>query len=290
MAQSAKAREEFIPCRLKSPPRSEMIAAAARAIAINPANRPLLPATPDQLVALTAKYWGAGGVRLTVDVIDSTASDIKNKILGHMNAWGQWGNVVFVLDPVDPQVRIAREGTDLWSYLGVDILSIPRSEATMNLGGFTMRTSDAECKRVIPHETGHTAGFPHEHLRAEIIEKLDRGRTIAWGRSYLGWSEQAVIHNILTPLSAGSVMGSPNADEDSVMCYQLPGSITKDGKPIRGGLVISPTDAEAVAKLYPKATPPPPPPEHGDWWEVNSENFQGWMRSRAKPIVTPYSE
>jgi hypothetical protein len=33
-------------------------------------------------------------------------------------------------------------------------------------------TPDAEFYRVVRHETGHTLGFPHEHMRKEIIVVL----------------------------------------------------------------------------------------------------------------------
>jgi hypothetical protein len=45
-------------------------------------------------------------------------------------------------------------------------------------------------------------------------------------------------------------MGTP-ADQDSIMCYQLPGSITKDGQPIKGGTDIDKTDFAFCGKIYP---------------------------------------
>ena len=36
------------------------------------------------------------------------------------------------------------------------------------------------------------------------------------------------------------------------MCYQLPGSITRDGTPIVGGTDIDATDHAFAARLYPK--------------------------------------
>ena len=36
------------------------------------------------------------------------------------------------------------------------------------------------------------------------------------------------------------------------MCYQIPGTITKDGKPIVGGLAIDKEDFEFMATIYPK--------------------------------------
>jgi hypothetical protein len=36
------------------------------------------------------------------------------------------------------------------------------------------------------------------------------------------------------------------------MCYQIPGSITKDGKPITGGVDIDKSDYAFAAKIYHK--------------------------------------
>jgi len=36
------------------------------------------------------------------------------------------------------------------------------------------------------------------------------------------------------------------------MCYQIPGTLTKDGKPIVGGKDIDSSDAAFAGKIYPK--------------------------------------
>ena len=38
------------------------------------------------------------------------------------------------------------------------------------------------------------------------------------------------------------------------MCYQIPGEVTKDGKPIVGGKDIDASDYAFIAKIYPKKT------------------------------------
>ena len=38
------------------------------------------------------------------------------------------------------------------------------------------------------------------------------------------------------------------------MCYQLPGAITTDGQPIRGGTDINQTDYDFAASIYPKVS------------------------------------
>ena len=56
---------------------------------------------------------------------------------------------------------------------------------------------------------------------------------------------------VLTPIEESSLLGT-TPDPRSIMCYQIPGSITKDGKPILGGTDIDQLDYEFAGRLYPK--------------------------------------
>ncbi|MGA8600321.1 MAG: hypothetical protein WB663_02830, partial [Beijerinckiaceae bacterium] len=49
-----------------------------------------------------------------------------------------------------------------------------------------------------------------------------------------------------------SLWGTDRFDQNSIMCYQLPGTITKDGQPILGGYDIDESDLAFMAKVYPK--------------------------------------
>src|SRR6266540_5575823 len=138
-----------------------------------------------------------------------------------------------------------------WSYLGTDILSIEHNEPTMNLEGFTMATPESEFHRVVRHETGHTMGFPHEHMRRALVNKIDPEKAIKFFGETQGWSEAEVRQQVLTPLEESALWGT-QANPNSIMCYQIPGSITKDGKPILGGLDIDKEDSTFAAKIYPK--------------------------------------
>ena len=297
--QAAKRTDDgFIPCTLRTLPAAATMEAAQRAIDMNPANRVLSEAVglltdllgqkrpeatperegvlaPGRLAVMTSKYWGAAGIHLTVAFMEQTSAALRNKILAHMNAWQKTCNVEFVYSTTDPQVRISRGGGGYYSYLGVDVLSIPRNEQTMNLEGFTLNTSEAEYARVVRHETGHTMGFPHEHMRDDIVADLDVQKTIRYFMQTQGWSAEEVRQQVLTPLSKKSIMGTPNADVTSIMCYQLPASITKSGKPITGGNDINELDYSFAAKLYPRQqVPPPVEPDPGvfpESFEVNAE-------------------
>ena len=292
--------EEFIACAIKQLPDDQQVEAARVAIDYCPSNAPsadttaaivacstiamagveAMPViTPFSLAVITSRYWGASGVKLTVGFpFDLTPNDLKNKIVAYMNEWGKYANVSFVLTSTDPQVRIARNEMAYWSYLGTDILQIPKNQPTMMLGNFTMQTRDSEFTRVVCHETGHTLGFPHEHSRQEIVALLDPQRTIDYFSRTQGWSAAQTRAQVLTPLSEASLRGTPHADQDSIMSYQLPASITTNGQPIRGGSKIDELDAQWVAKLYPKpdAPVPPIPPVAGyDKWRVDLSMIVG---------------
>jgi hypothetical protein len=257
--------EKFKACLLKFIEEDDDIQRAAdTAIEINPLNRPNLEQAPplfdkQELAVLTTKYWGSKGATLGVYFLDNPPADLKERLLWHFNSWG--GNVKAVeASKGNAQVRILRgDGDGYWSYLGTDILQIrDKNEPTMNLDSFTMKTSDSEFYRVAAHEWGHTLGFPHEHLRKQIINRLDVNKTIEWFRRTYGWNESMVRSNVLTPLEDSAIIATPVADETSVMTYQLPGAITKDGRPIVGGPRINSTDLEFMQKIYPATVQPPP--------------------------------
>jgi hypothetical protein len=253
-------------------PEDQVIQAAAVAVQENPANAPNLaglltafqPARgvmePAAIAVLTTKYWRSSGVTLSVSFMDGGPADLRKRILEHFNAWGAFANVKFAETTSGGQVRVSRGRGGYYSYLGTDILSIPANQHTMNLEGFTMQTSEREFKRVVRHEVGHTLGCPHEHMRASIIARLDVRKTIDYFRRTQGWSEQQTRQQVLTPLSEASILGTTEADDESIMTYQLPASITKDGRPVPGGYDFSRPDKEFVGRLWPLAVQPPPPP------------------------------
>jgi hypothetical protein len=179
-----------------------------------------------------------------------------------MNAWGKTANVLFTETRGTAKVRIARldappEMAGYWSWVGTEILEIPLDEPTLNLEGFTMRVSDAEFRRVVRHEAGHTLGFDHEHMRRDLVARIDRTKAIAFYDRTQGWTAQEVDQQVLTPLADASIMGTAESDPHSIMCYQIPGSITKDGSPIEGGLDINKNDFTFAASIYPKRVSAP---------------------------------
>jgi hypothetical protein len=121
----------------------------------------------------------------------------------------------------------------------------------MNLQDFSMNTPESEFVRVVRHETGHTLGFDHEHMRKELVARIDPKKAYAYFLRTQGWDKQTVDQQVLTTLDEVSTMSTP-PDQTSIMCYQLPGSITRDGRPITGGVDINATDFAFCGTIYPK--------------------------------------
>jgi hypothetical protein len=258
--------EERKVCTPMMLPQDQWVAAARTAATINPLNHaplerlmmvmPGFVPQPLHLAIMVTKYWGASGIRLTVGFLDNPPADLRARLLTHMNAWSKTANIKFVETATDPQVRISRTpGGDVpggyWSYVGTDIQHIPADKPTMMLEGFTMNTIDSEFYRVVRHETGHTIGCPHEHMRKELVDQIDPNKAIAYFWANDGWDAEMVKQQVLTPIEDSSLWGTAHADPYSIMCYQLPGTITKSGVPIVGGADISDLDYSFIGQVYP---------------------------------------
>jgi len=176
-------------CTPKTLPTRLLVKAAETAKHINPANAPVLGplaavaggfqvADPLRVAVVTSKYWGPTPRQLTVSFLETTPADLKARILSHMNAWTKTSGISFVGTSGTGNVRISRGPGGYYSYLGTDILHIPRNRQTMNLQGFTMNSPESEFRRVIRHEAGHTLGFPHEHMRRETPTSGDLGDNV----------------------------------------------------------------------------------------------------------------
>lgn len=129
---------------------------------------------------------------------------------------------------------------------------------------------------MVRHEAGHTLGFPHEHMRKDLVARIDREKAYEYFRRTQGWSRTQTDQQVLTPLDERTLMGTP-ADQTSIMCYRLPGSITRNGQPILGGKDINQTDYDFVGQIYPKSgqefNGEPDDVDEEDWEYEDAEKF-----------------
>ncbi len=305
-----------IVCRTKVLTPDQEMRARRRSVEINPANADELRRIrrtpvgvlggPRRLAVVIGRKWPESGVRLSVQFLDNPQRELRDRILLHMNAWAKGANIRFDETSSTGQVRISRldapeDVAGFWSYIGTEILGIEGDQPTLNLQGFTMDTPEAEFRRVVRHEAGHTLGFEHEHMREALVKKIDRRKAIAYFDRTQGWSKEETISQVLQPLSKASIMGTLETDPLSIMCYQIPGAITKDGKTISGGKDINVRDFEFAGKVYPKrarshataaSEPASAPDEAGTKAAAafgpttDSDTFQVVIMDRFEPDVT----
>ncbi|HEX9957380.1 MAG TPA: M12 family metallopeptidase [Fibrella sp.] len=286
-------------CSIKMLPKRLLLKAAQTATTINPVNGPGFGAfanavsdevmAPEFLTLLVSKYWGPTPRKLTVSFMSPASLQLKQRILSHMNAWATRECISFVLTNGVGQVRISLGPGGYWSYLGTDVLLIPTNRPTMNLQGFSMNTPESEYRRVVRHETGHTLGFPHEHMRKELVDRIDPQKAYAYFMQTQGWSKAMVDAQVLTPLSQASIIGTP-ADQTSIMCYQLPGSITKNGMAIPGGKDINATDYAFAARIYPIPGHSEAPMQTGDEdWDDTEDVGNQELENAIRSTIINYS-
>jgi hypothetical protein len=271
-------------CTPKALPIQLQERAAQTAKQVNPMNAPAfgvmldddalreLVSDPLRIAVLTSKYWGPSRRRLSVSFMESTPGELRDRIISHLNAWQS--GIQFVHTSGTGQVRISRDTDGYWSYLGTDVLHIATNRPTMSLQRFSMSTPEREYRRVIRHEAGHTLGFPHEHMRRELVARIDPQKAYAHFRRTQGWSPTMVDQQVLTPLDERSIMSTP-ADQTSIMCYQLPGEITRDGRNIVGGADINGTDRTFARRIY------PPAPSFAEPREREAERVEEPLREEA---------
>lgn len=256
---------DIIGCAIKRLPDHKLIPAAENAVRINPANYPnrfALAAlvgrspTPLEIAFTTTQWWGSQGKDFTVSFLDNPDQATRKLILQHANLWSKTAQVSFRESNTDPDIRITRtSGDGYWSYVGTDLQHVDPNEPTMNLDSFTSSTDLSEYMRVVPHEFAHSLGAIHEHVRRQIVVKIVPRKAYVYFGATQGWSHAEVDAQVLTPQEDSTILfGTPDAEEDSIMCYPLPGSIMVDGIAVPGGTHITDHDYEVMGIMYPRVT------------------------------------
>jgi hypothetical protein len=257
---SEHAPEEYqLGCALKSLPQRLLVKAAETAVKINPVNAPMIGPfaavapgfaevmDPLHLAVVTGKYWGPTPRRLTVSFMESTPANLRARIISQMNAWTQTGiSFAETQGPGDPDLR----GSGVLVISRDRYSAHPAEPSDDEPASVHDEHPESEYKRVVRHETG-TPGLSARAHAAELVARIDPEKAYEYFRRTQGWEPRMVDQQVLTALDERSIMFTP-PDQDSIMCYQLPGEITRDGQPIRGGRDINQTDYAFAGGIYPK--------------------------------------
>lgn len=214
---------------------------------------------PLQAMLYTKKRW-APGRKLKVGFFDTPLASkaLRSRIREKFEELEDLFNLSYVwlgymVAEADVRINVDRSGGS-WSYLGTDILSVPKGEPTMNFGWFDEDTDDAELTRTAKHEALHNAGLGHEHQNPEGGLQWNVPAVLRfYGGPPNNWSEADVYEQVINPARADQITGT-RRDPKSIMHYSVPADLLLDPSQAVGwNNSLSGLDRQFLKEVYPFA-------------------------------------
>jgi hypothetical protein len=121
----------------------------------------------------------------------------------------------------------------------------------MNLA-INNRTPEKRLACIILHEIGHALGMVHEHQNPANGIPWDRKKVYDYYLTHFKWEPNIVESQVLRRYDRTNTNFS-EFDPESIMMYEVPGSVTIDGSSIRGqNYKLSERDKSFIARMYPR--------------------------------------
>lgn len=199
---------------------------------------------PLSAALLTASHWAPGRL-LRIAFRGGTRADRK-EVLDAADIWMQFANIKFRQVTSGPaEVRVSFDPGGSWSYIGSEILAIPSSEPTLNIGW------PNDFGRSL-HELGHTLGLIHEHQNPLAHIPWNEDAVIAY---YAGspnfWPPQTTRENVLDNVDP-STLTNGGFDRKSIMLYPIAAELVKDPSyATPWNTCLSDGDKHFISTIYP---------------------------------------
>jgi hypothetical protein len=242
--------------------------ALGHSIAVRADNRPKLtkslvaklnlsPNPALQMSMERGKYWQVGQ-DVKCRFLDGSKTQ-RTKVEAIAHEWEQYTTVKLKFVATGAaEVRISFQADPgSWSAVGTDALVeqyFAKSAPTMNYGWLRDDTDQAEYRRVVLHEFGHSLGAIHEHQSptATALQWDAAAVYKAFGGPPNNWSKKAIDHNILERYSKTQT-NSSKFDPKSIMLYHFPPELFTDHQGTGNNGELSKTDKTFMKSQYHKA-------------------------------------
>lgn len=198
---------------------------------------------------LTDKIW-PNGKTVYVWFMDGDEW-LHKEVMRHASEWSKYANVKFkeADTALGSDIRVTFNCSGAWSYIGRDAESISKNAPTMCLGVIPAYSKMDDRKAIVMHEFGHALGMIHEHQSPSSSVQFDAKAVLEYYREHYGWDENTIKYNLLEKQEGATAYSM--FDKDSIMVYEIPDSVTVDGKGVGKTAQLSETDKKVIGKMYP---------------------------------------
>lgn len=204
-----------------------------------------LPFHVDEMAAQKAAIWPHGQV-LRIKFRGGRVRD-RMSVMRAAETWMKFAKVKFVeVTTGKCEIRCSfLPGIGSWSYVGMDCLSAPPDEPTMNMGWPDDFGRDQ-------HELGHSLGLIHEHQNPSAKIPWDREAVYAfYGGPPNFWTRPDIDQQVLAKYN-GSLITNSVWDGKSIMEYPIPRQLVTDPSfVVAVNQSLSIIDRAFIARLYP---------------------------------------
>ena len=210
--------------------------------------------SPFELALVSQKMWKPGRT-LRIRFLDGDPA-VHRRIEERAREWLNFADLKFEFgNHPNAEIRVSFTLPGYWSALGTDALVeqyFPKDEPTMNFGGFTIDTPEAEYARVVLHEFGHALGCIHEHSSPSGGIKWNKPVVYrALGGPPNNWDQAKVDHNVFRVYDK-TITQYTAFDSKSIMLYSFPKEWTLDGMTFSSNRELSETDKMFITARYRK--------------------------------------
>ncbi|WP_412850770.1 M12 family metallopeptidase [Chryseobacterium sp. PMSZPI] len=210
------------------------------------------PGAASKGAVIKNQKWPNGSV-ITVGFMGGS-DKVRSKVMQYAQEWSKYANITFKVIPTvtAAQIRISFDKQGSYSYIGISALNRLSNQETMNFGWFNDSTTDTEFSRTATHEFGHALGMIHEHQNPVASIPWDKPKVYAY---YAGapnyWTKAQVDSNLFAKYSTTQTQYSAY-DPKSIMHYSISKDLTTNGFSVGSNTVLSDTDKQFIATVYPK--------------------------------------